>query len=80
MRRNFYMVSMVLERENEDIETWTGFGGTYIRNKALATAREVQKEIDGGKWDERKKDGCTLRMCVEEFEPKTFDLLSVTKV
>ncbi len=41
MRRNFYMVSMVLERENEDIETWTGFGGTYIRNKALATAREV---------------------------------------
>ena len=80
MARNFYMVSMALGTQNKDIETWPGHGGTYIHNKAIAMAKELQKEIDTGKWNERKCDGYTLRACIEELDPRTMDLISVIEI
>ncbi len=74
------MVSMALGQKDKDIETWPGPGGTYIRNKAISMAKELQKEINAGKWDERKRDGYTLRACIEELDPRTTDLISVIEI
>ncbi|MCR5669892.1 MAG: hypothetical protein K6G10_02715 [Butyrivibrio sp.] len=80
MARNLYVVSMALGRKGKDIETWPGPGSTYIRNKAIVMVKELQKEIDTGKWDERKRDGYTLRACIEELDPRTLDLISVIEI
>jgi hypothetical protein len=81
--KSLYIISMALSKGQpgyeEDIKTWAT-GSTYSRNKAISIAKDKQKEIDAGKWDERKEPDCKLRMCVGEYNPKTLDLLSIIEL
>ncbi len=76
----YYVVSMELGTETKAIKTWPEFGGSYVREEALDSARRIQAEIDSGKWDDRKRDDYSLRMCVDVVNDKTLELLSVIKV
>ncbi len=80
MSKEFYVVSMELGTKSEAVETWPGWGGSYNREEAIAIAKELKKEINNGKWDERKKDGYILQMCVDVLDDETLDLLSIIRV
>ncbi len=80
MAKIYYQVRMELRAENEIRNAWQDWGGSNDANEATETAQKIQKEIDEGKWDNRKQDGCTLQMCVEELDDETFDLLSIIEV
>lgn len=71
---------MELGNDTEAIETWPGWGGSYSRKEAIALAKEIQRDIYNGKWDERSKKGYELRMCVDVLDDDTLDLLSIIKV
>ncbi len=79
MLRKYYMVSMELGTDTNAVETWPGWGGSYDREEAISLAQKIQKEIDNGKWDKRKKEGYALRMCVDVLDDNTLELLSIIK-
>ena len=58
---------MELENGIEMLEWWL-IMGTEDKEEALTIARNMQQEINEGKWDERKRDGYTLHMYIAVYD------------
>jgi Fe-S-cluster-containing hydrogenase component 2 len=76
----YYQIRMENINEHCVIEAWQDWGGSNDKNKAIDIAKKVQKDIDAGKWDVRKRDGYKLQMVVEKCNDETLDLIEVIEI
>ena len=68
-----YRPRMEIRSGNYTCEFWYEWGSYETEQDALMIAKKVQKEIENGKWEERKelcKNGDVLKMSVEKLYRK----------
>lgn len=75
-----YQPSMELYNEQTVKKVWRDWG--IFDNLADATnyAKQIQKDIENGKYDSRKEEDFDIRMCIEIIDKNTFEFVQVIDI